>query len=381
MALATLLAIKQKVRRLTRMLSESQLTELQLLQYINTYIQYDFPETLRLFNLKSTFTFYTLPYVDTYSTTTNDKSALYDFKNKYITTNAPAYIAGYQAMFSESREQFYRIYPPLNSVASIGTAGDGTTSFFTGVINTAQSQIAPYVNQRRVLLQNNVLFSSVDSNNNGLAMADSPILDLTTGNPTNFGLLYDALAVNGDPVTPLNPNGKPVLSLAAPYESNPSFPSGNFINYVTGEYYVSFSQAPAAGAPINSQTVTVNPSRPQAILFYDGDFVIRPVPDQSYRVDLEVFVQPTQLLLNNQAPELDEWWQLIAYSAAKKIFEDRMDYESINMMMPSLKEQERLVLRRTIVQQTNQRVATIYSGENSTGPFGSGFGNNTGGLF
>ena len=57
MADSTLFAIKQKVRLLTRSLSEAQLTDLQLTQYINTYVQYDFPETLRLFNLKTTFTF------------------------------------------------------------------------------------------------------------------------------------------------------------------------------------------------------------------------------------------------------------------------------------------------------------------------------------
>lgn len=61
MATATLEEIKKKVRRLTRSLSTSILSEADLEQYINTFVLYDFPEHLRLFNLESTFEFYTEP--------------------------------------------------------------------------------------------------------------------------------------------------------------------------------------------------------------------------------------------------------------------------------------------------------------------------------
>ncbi len=365
MANATLLAIQHKVRRITRNLSQAQLTDVQLNQYINTYIAYDFPETLRLFNLKKTFEFYTLPFVDTYSTTDNVNSPLYDFTNKYITTDAPFYIAGYQAMFSESREQFYNMYPIINNIASIGTTGDGTTTQFLGFVNSQQSNTPQGSNQLITLLKNNVLFSSVDSLGNGLAMADSPILDSVTLNPTMYGILYNALTTQT----------APDLRLPSPYINSGLFPQFNYINYVTGQYVVTFDIAPAAGVTIDSQTVPVSPSLPQAVLFFDGSFVVRPVPDQSYRVQMEVFVQPTELLGVTDVPELKEWWQLIAFNAAKKIFEDKMDYDSINMIMPSLKEQERLVLRRTIVQQTSQRVSTIYS-EGGSGTYGNNFNGN-----
>jgi len=375
MADSTLLAIRNKVRLITRSLSEAQLSTAKIDQYINTYMLYDFPETLRLFNLKTTFSFYTLPFVDTYSTTTNPASPLYNFTNKYITTDSPIYIAGYNALFSQSREQFYGIYPLVNSIASIGVTGNGSVNYFQGVVNSQQANVPQNSTQLITLLQNNVLFSSIDSNGNGLAMQDSPILDATTGNPTHFGLLYNALATNENAYNAiLNPNGIPVLSLPAPYQSNANFPSTNYINYLTGQYYVTFPTAPAAGVPINSQTVPQNAALPQALLFYDGSFVVRPVPDQSYRVDMEVWKQPTELLAANQSPELSEWWQLIAFNSAKKVFEDRMDYDSINLIMPSLKEQEVLVLRRTIVQNTTQRVATIYSEQGRTGYNNNGFG-------
>lgn len=373
MADSSLTAIRNKVRLLTRSLSEAQLTTAQLDQYINTFVLNDFPEHLRLFNLKTTFSFYTLPFVDTYSTTTNENSPLYNFTNKYITTHQPVYIAGYQALYSESRNQFYGIYPIVNSIANIGVMGNSTTTKFSGVINSQQANTQFISGQVISLLQSNVLFSGVDINLNGLSMADSPILDATSGNPTNYGLLYNSLVTN-EQTFPLNSGQIPVLSLAAPYASAPGFPINNFINYVTGQYTVTFPTAPLNGSTINSQTVPCNPSLPQALLFFDGEFIVRPIPDQPYRIDMEVFVQPLELLATDQMPELSEWWQYIAWNAAKKVFEDRMDYDSINMMMPSLKEQENLINRRTIVQQTSQRVSTIYTNQTGVaGSYGSGW--------
>ena len=76
---------------------------------------------------------------------------------------------------------------------------------------------------------------------------------------------------------------------------------------------------------------------------------------------MDVYVRPTELLAGGSSPELEQWWQYIAYGAAKKIFEDRSDPDSVQQIIPEYKEQERLVLRRTIVQQTKERTATIYT--------------------
>lgn len=366
MADSTLAAIQTKVRRLTRSLSEAQLTTAQINEYVNTFVLYDFPEHLRLFNLRSTFSFYTSPYVDYYPTNTTDTTnPLYDFKNKYITIHPPVYIAGYQALLSQSREQFFGIYPILSSIASIGVAGDGITTSFSGTINTQQANIPPNLNQQSVgLLQNNVLFSSVDGNGNGLALIDSPIVDATTGVPTVWGLLY----------TPNNPPTALPLALAAPYNTDVGFPTTNYINYATGAFTITFPTAPGAGLTINSQTVPQVIALPQAVLFYDGAFTVRPIPDQPYKINMEVYIRPTELLAADQSPELQEWWQYIAYGATKKVFEDRMDMDSVQMIMPEYKMQERLILRRTLVQYSNDRAATIYSQQTSaTGAYGPGF--------
>ncbi len=377
MAVSSLQAIRDKVRKLTRSLTQATLTNAELDQYINTYVLYDFPETLRLFNLRSTFSFYTSPFVDVYSTT-DISSPLYNFTNKYIITDSPIYIGGFQAQYYQSRNQFFGIYPFVNSIASIGQTGNDVLTSFSGVINSQQANVPSGATQQICLLKSNVLFSSVDIYGNGVAMQDTPILDSSTGLPTIYGSLYNALAYDTQPYNiNTNTNGYPVISCPAPYTDSALFPTTNFINYVTGEFYVTFSTPPASGIMVNSQTVPVNPALPQSLLFYDGQFTVRPVPDQPYRIDMEVFIQPTELLSADQTPELSEWWQLIAFNAAKKVLEDRLDYDSINLFIPSLKEQERLVLRRTIVQQTTQRSATIYT-EDTAGAYGSGWFNGGG---
>jgi len=49
-----------------------------------------------------------------------------------------------------------------------------------------------------------------------------------------------------------------------------------------------------------------------------------------------------------------------------------MDTESVQTIMPEFKKQEALINRRTIVQQTEQRTATIYT-ENTAGMYGPGW--------
>lgn len=327
--LSTLNKIIIKVRRLTRSMSESQLSTDEITNYINNFVLYDFPEHLRLETLRTTLTFYAEPNIDTYQTNTTDpNNPLFNFKNKYISVHPPIYIAGYMSMFSQSRQQFFSIYPIVNSILSIGTAGDGVTVAYSGVIDNT-----PF-------LQNNVLFSSIDINGNGLAVKDVPV-------SSTQGVLVNAN------------DGTLAGFLPA-------------INYVTGEFSFSFPVAPAVGQAINSQTVPYVASQPQALLFYDTTFTLRPVPDQPYRVDMEVYKRPDELLDMDQVPQLSEWWQYIAYGASKKVFEDRMDLESVKLIMPEFKTQEMLMIRRTIVQQTEERTATIYT-EQTAGGYGPGW--------
>jgi hypothetical protein len=341
---STLQAIQTKVRRLTRSPSQAQLTDADLQNYINTFVVFDFPEHLRMFNLRTTFTFVCNSFQDIYPTDVLSFAGatgnpLYDFQNKYLTVHPPFYIAGFQAFFTQNRESFYSIYPFITSIQSINTTGDGVTTTFTGVI-PSQANGAMY-------LQNNVLFSSVDSNGNGLALQDKPITNTSTGNTTVNGNLYVPGSVPTTPVTVITPT--------------------NTINYTTGAYTITFPVAPGPGVTINAQVVSTLVSLPQAVCFYDNQFILRPVPDQPYMINFEAFVSPTYLMATNSQPGLNEWWQYIALGAAKKIFEDRLDMDSVQLIMPEYKKQETLCLRRTLVQYSNERVSTIYEQQTNPG--------------
>ena len=354
----TLQTIQIKVRRLTRTMSEANLSTADLNEYINTFILYVRPEHLLLFDLRTTFTFTCNPYQDTYITdaTLPVTNPLYNFKNLYITVHPPLYVVGYEALYSQSREQFFGIYPKINSIQSIGFKGNGSILTFSGFVNAQLSLNPPPAgySPRTALLQNQVLFDSIDSNGAGLSLIDVPVVNPATGWPTLNGNLYI-------------PGQLPAL---APTVVNPE----NTINYATGQFTVTFPTAPAAGATINSQTVPTVLARPQAMVYYDNKFILRPVPDQPYRINFEVFKRPTELLEENQIPDIEQWWQYIAYGAAKKVFEDKMDLDSVALILPEYKKQESLVLRKTLVQYSNQRVATIYTEQTSMGNSHGGWG-------
>ncbi len=217
--------------------------------------------------------------------------------------------------------------------------GNNSSGPFVGTIIPPRTGV-PFI------LQESVNFNCLDTNGTSMIMVDIPISN-TIGNLTQAN-----------------------VPLVPPYDTiqNPA----NFINYVSGQFTITFPSITQTMATIWFEGILYQPGKPLCMLYYDDKFTIRPVPDKTYTVQLEVDVRPTELINSTDVPYLEQWWQYIAYGAAKKIFEDRMDYDSINMMMPSLKEQERLVLRRTIVQQTEQRTSTIYT-EQTSGGFGPGW--------
>lgn len=329
MAYNTLANIQRYVRLITRSVSENQLSTDDLNNYINTFILYNFPENIKTFNLRQNFTFYLTPNIDTYSTTTtNPLDPLYQFKQKYMDVFAPVYIAGYQSFFTQDQQQFYTIYPKLSFISQIAL-GTGTNSPYIGNLQSVP------------VLQNSVTFTAQDVNGNAMVLYDVP----QPGGTQNANLVLSG--------------------------TNTVYGT---LNYITGAYNFQFPTAPAAGKSVLSQSYFYIAALPQAMMFFNDQFIFRPVPDQPYTVEFVVYARPTQLMGEQSVPQLEEWWEYIAWGASKKIFESRSDFESVQKMMPVFKEQERLVLRRTIVQQTGQRAPTIYSENNLWGWNGWGYG-------
>lgn len=342
MANSTLQAIRTKVRRITRSPSLSQLTNEQLDEYINTFILYDFPEHLRLFSLRTLLTFYTQPGVDVYDTnTTVPTDPLYNFKNKYVAIHPPVYMAGIQSFYTQWRDVFYGYWPQTNTIADTLLRGNNSVGPFSGRV-TAPSTGLPFI------LQRSVNFNCLDVNGTSMVMVDIPISN-TIGNLT----MADA-------------------PLVAPFDTtqNPN----NYINYVTGEYVITFPTNTQNSASIWFEGILYQPGKPLGMLYYDNKFTIRPVPDKTYSIQIEADIRPTELINSTDVPQLEQWWQYIAYGASKKIFEDRMDLDSVALILPEFKMQERLVLRTTLTQQANERTVTIYTqGKNyGFGWFGPG---------
>jgi len=332
----TLETIIQKVRRITRTPSPLQLTDQQIADYVNTFVIYDMPDSIKTFDLKTTFTWYCNPYQDVYNTDTSvlpTTNPLYNFKNLYISIEPPIYVAGNEIYYAQSREEFYGFYPLNSIIAQIG-AGDGVTTNFTGTFSAVP------------VVAGDVTFSSVTTANTGLSARDVP------NNP------FDGTGILQDTNTGLNIGT---------------------IDYVTGVFNITFAVAPASGQAVNAQTLPYQPSMPTALLYYDNQFTLRPVPDQPYPITMDVYKRPTAILDTNDFPALNELWQYLAWGAAKKIFEDRMDLDSVQQMMSMFKEQEILAMRKTIMQLRNQRSSTIYTQQSGLGSspffFGAGFGN------
>ena len=104
-------------------------------------------------------------------------------------------------------------------------------------------------------------------------------------------------------------------------------------------------------------------------MYFQDYFTLRPVPDSAYRVEINTYRRPVDLLaVDGDDPEIAQWWQFLALGAAIKVLQDRQDTDSIENIAPFFEEQKQLVLQRTVKQQTPQRVGTIYSQQSGAYP-------------
>lgn len=307
---STLGDIRAKVRRLTGSPNLTQLTDAEIDENINTYYSYDMPQQLKLFNLKEEYQFYTQPNIDTY-----------DFpRNEFRTVSPPLYIAGYESFWSQSRDQFYRTYPQLEFLEEV-SSGDGTVGPYTFTLTNIPC-LRGYTAPGNPTIFSQVLITGVDgSGGNRIARDDGAGGWIDEDEDLLLGT----------------------------------------IDYVTGDVTVSFSSV--ITGTITAQNIPYVSARPQGMLFFNDLFFLRPVPDQTYKVEMDVYRTPTALISVGTSPELNEWWQYLSFGAASKILEDRLDTDGLSKIRPLLEEQQRLVLRRTLVQQSVERTATIYEGQ------------------
>ncbi len=435
MSIATLADIILKVRKMTGAGNTFQLTDAQIIDYINSFYLYDLPSQFRSLKLKDRYTFNTIRGID-----------IYPFDSEHYTTvEMPCYcmkriIPLYQQPWgntgfwgSSSNWQFQQNI----------TQGNGTTGSLTGIItnvtqaNPAQvtSPLYELPNGNMILisgvigmpeLNGNIYIITVVDANNFTINVDSTGFTTYISGGTWSTSAYTGTLINVPVVRSVNNN--PMVS--TPLSSTGVFPSGNpvpfpqanisrvqnilitantslgstqnitddgngnligsvgagpnTIDYNSGAISVTFANPVPAGANIQVMYSPTVMSIPLSILFFQNQFTLRPIPDQGYTIELIAYRQPSQALLGTLdpdspdltgVPELREWWELLAAGASKKFFEDITDLNSIQMMDKMLFERYAVVEARTYAQiGSKQRIGTIYADQLNNGYGGCGFG-------
>jgi hypothetical protein len=334
MAISTLEAIITKTRRLTGSADPFQLTDDQIKDYINSFYNYDFPAQFRSLKLKDTYYINTIQGIDTYA-----------FQSEqYTTVQSPAFCMNREIKLFTDAQSFYGAFYNWQFQTNF-TTGNGSNGPYAGF--TTSRPLLRSVNNDPTNL--NYPASRIQ---NILITANTASSTLNVTDDGNGNLIGDAV-------------------------------SGT-INYFTGQISnLVFTSAVPAGLPIQIQYNPQQPNIPLGILFFQNQFVLRPVPDRGYTVSLTAYRLPTQALANTPAnqgtPELNEWWEVIAFGASKKIYQDRLDTDGIAIMDQFLSEQYSLAETRTYAQIGSQRIPTMFADQlsnygNNYWGFGAGAG-------
>lgn len=344
MSIAKLADIRTKIRRLTGTGTSLQLTDSQIDDYINSFYLYDLPAQFRSLKLKDRYTFNTIRGIDTYA---------FDSEH-YTTVEMPCYVAKREVKLFNDPWSFFGVWFnwqfQQNFAQGDGTAGPyGGTTQSTPIIRSVNNDTA--TNPNHVSRVQNILITA--------NTATSTVNVTDDGNGTLYQLDSDGFNV------------------------------GNVgtINYQTGVFTLTYINAVTIPSG-NQIQIQYNPAPPLAIplgiLFFQNQFTVRPVPDRGYTVELIAYRQPTQALVsavsnpNSNYPELGEWWELLAFGAAKKVYEDRVDYDGVALIDKSLAERYSIAETRTYAQLGKQSMATLFRDQLSYNYGSGGWGFNSG---
>ncbi len=357
MAIVTLSAIRLKFRKLTGSGSSYAITDAEIDDYINSFYSYDFPAQFRSLKLKDKYIFNTIQGIDVYAFNSE----------QYTTVEMPCYCAKREIKLFNDPWSFYGVnynWQQLQNFA-FGTGNSATT--YTGTCNATP------------------LIRSVNNNPATAATANTPPNSLqATPEPYpqqgysgyQAGRVQNVLITANTATSTMNVTDDGNGNLIGDVDST----GVNTINYFTGAISVKFAvnNVPVAvpsGNQIQIQYNPVQPAIPLSIMFFQNQFTLRPVPDQGYTVELIAYRQPSQAIFTMGAgtgtPELSEWWEALAFGAAKKFYEDRLDPDGIALMDKALRERYDVAYTRTYAQLGKQRISTIYA-DQLTNNYGSG---------
>lgn len=357
MSIATLNDIINKARRMTGTGNSFQLTNSQIIDYINSFYLYDLPSQFRSLKLKDKYTFNTIRGIDTYP---------FDSEH-YTTVEMPFYCMKREIKLFQDPWSFYGVNFNWQQQQNI-TQGNGTAGPYTGT------------------LSNTPVIRSVWNN----PMVKTPTSPTAAYYPTPTNPDFSDSAVPSRVQNILiTANSSLGTTQNATDDGNGNIigDATGTIDYNTGAISITFTNGVPSGENIQVQYNPATLSIPLAIMFFQNQFTLRPVPDKGYTVELVAYRQPSQALLGSTdpdspnlsgIPELREWWELLAVGAAKKIFEDRWDADGVALMDKTLNERYAVAEARTYAQIGSQRMNTIFADQLSYN-YGSGWGFGSGG--
>ena len=340
MTYGTLADIYQMARDLTGSGNDFQTTDPVLGDRLDSFYFFDFPAKFRSLKLKDKYIFNTIQGQDVYA---------FDSEH-YETVQMPCMIEKRPVQLYQVPDQFNGLYGINNGVGqqfeqnfATGANSKGPYSGTVAAINSATTWLVRSVNTDPVANPNHIGIEQ-----NILITANTGAGTLNVFDDGNGNLIGDA--------------------------------SAGSINYQTGVITgLIFTSSIPSGNPIQIQCLPAQLNTPLAILFFQNQFTLRPVPDKGYTVELVAYRRPSQALENNAGfyPELTEWWETLAYGIALKIYERRLDPDGIALMEAGLKKRYELNETRTYAQLGKQRMATTFAAQLDNGVY-SGYGNGYG---
>jgi len=292
--------------------------------YINDFYLYDFDEELRTLELKNFYVFQTIPNLGTYSLP----------PGLFFEAETPIYVDGYQIAWYQNPDIFFRIWPQLSFIQNQIATTDGTSTSYTFTLSSTPIQ------------QGTLSIGTTPVQNMAVeSFSDPQPVDVFV-NPENL------LSTNAANVAP------------------------GTIDYITGAVTINYETPPPAGLSINAHYYPYVASRPRDCLFFHQQFNFKPIPNDVYQIKVLAYQQPTTVLAGGGSGTqfqngtdtaiFNEWWQVIAYGAALKIFVDDSDHEQYQANLVYFERAKLNAQRRALKQLSNQRIQTPYS-ENASG--------------
>lgn len=337
--------------------------------YINDFYLYDMPEEMRTLRLRDFYTFSTVPNCGTYAIPQN-----------IVQIYEPVYTDNYQYNFYQDPTTFYRIWPELNFIdrnlfTPNGTKGTSANPFIFTLSQTPVQQ-------------------------------GTVVIGLT---PNQSGQTAGILETFTDSDQPI-----PLDIPQQQYFVNPGILVGNqggtgTIDYLTGSVTLNYKNAPPSGATSSCHYHPYVASRPRDVMCWQQQLFIRPIPNDTYQIKMMAYQLPTTVLsaatnatnypslfvdpattptsaptnttvqiqgfsgnttgqTATALPQFNEWFQMIVYGSALKIFAEDGDWEEYNLLEPKFEHAKLLAQRKTLKQLAQQRIQTPYSTNNTTSP-------------